>query len=77
MGMECSGERERNELLEDLYLGNESRGKRLIGLYKENNLIIRNAIFFNHPRRRCTWKFPEDVKQSHIDYIMARQKYRK
>ena len=34
-------------------------GKRLIGFYQENALVIANTLFQQHNRRLCTWTSPD------------------
>jgi len=46
------------------------RGERLIQFAAENNLVIANSLFKNHPRRIYTWTSPDGNYRNQIDYIM-------
>ena len=52
------------------------RGARLISFCEENDLVIANTMFKQHPRRLYTWKSPGDVCRNQIDYILIRRRYR-
>jgi len=46
------------------------KGERLIQFAAENNLVIANSLFKNHPRRIYTWTSPDGTYRNQIDYIM-------
>ena len=52
-----------------LGMQNES-GKGFIEFILENNLIITNIIFQQHPRRLYTWMSPSNQVRNQIDYIL-------
>ena len=45
------------------------RGERLIELCQENQLIITNTYFKQHPRKFYTWNSPDGKIRNQIDYI--------
>ena len=53
-----------------------NREQRLTDFCKENELIITNTIFQQHPRRRYTRVKPGDAARYHIDYIMVKKKHK-
>jgi hypothetical protein len=52
------------------------RGDRLIEFCREQDMIIGNTHFCNHPRRLYTWSHPNQVNKSQIDYILIQARYR-
>ncbi|XP_071576849.1 uncharacterized protein [Temnothorax nylanderi] len=58
-----------------------TRGDRLVQFCAENNLLITNTFFKQHPRRLYTWKSPADVRgkiiRNQIDFILIRTELRK
>ena len=52
------------------------RGARLISFCEENDLIITNTMFKQHPSRLYTWKSPGDVRRNQIDYILISRCHR-
>ena len=51
-------------------------GQRLIEFCQENALVIANALFQQHKRRRYTWTLPDGQYQNQIDYILCSQRWR-
>jgi len=52
-----------------------NRRQRLIDFCKENELIITNTFFQQHPRRQYTWVKPGDTVRHQIECIMVKKKY--
>ena len=52
------------------------RGERLVDWCKDNDLVICNTWFPNHPRRRWTWMSPGDRTRNQIDYFMIQHRFR-
>lgn len=52
------------------------RGERLIQFAAENNLVIVNSFFQNHPRRLYTWISPDGKYRNQIDYIMIGSRWK-
>jgi len=51
------------------------RGERLIQ-FAENNLMIANSLFKNHPRRIYIWTSPDSNYRNQIDYIMIGSRWK-
>ena len=51
-------------------------GDRLITFCSENNLVIANTLFKQHPRRLFTWVSPDGKTKNQIDYIIIQQRWR-
>ena len=51
-------------------------GKRLIGFFQENTLVIANSLFQQHKRKLYTWTSPDGQYQNQIDYILCSQRWR-
>ena len=49
---------------------------RLVEFCQENDLVIANTWFKQHPRRLWTWEMPGDRAKNQIDYICILQRYR-
>ena len=43
---------------------------------RENNIIVTNTWFKNHPRRLCTWRCPGGLTKNQIDYILSSKRSR-
>lgn len=58
-----------------------ARGDRLNQFCTENNFLIANTFFKQHPRRLYTWKAPTDNKQrlvrNQIDFILLNMEFKK
>ncbi|XP_071578112.1 craniofacial development protein 2-like [Temnothorax nylanderi] len=58
-----------------------TRGDRLVQFCVENNLLIANTFFKQHPRRLHTWKSPADARgkiiRNQIDFILIGTELRK
>ena len=52
------------------------RGSRLVTFCDENDLIITNTVFKQHPRPLYTWKSPGDQSRYQIDYILINNRFR-
>lgn len=52
------------------------RGERLFQFCHENNLIVTNTFFQQHPRRLYTWTSPNDITRNQIDYILISKRFR-
>lgn len=52
------------------------RGERLLQFAEENNLVISNTFFQNHPRRLYTWISPDGRYRNQIDYIMISSRWK-
>ena len=50
-----------------------NRGQRLTDFCKENELVITNTFFQQHPRRRYTWVKPGDTAWCQIDCILVKR----
>ena len=50
------------------------RGSRLI--CEENDLMVANSYFQQHPRRLYTWCSPGDIYRNQIDYILINKRCR-
>lgn len=51
-------------------------GEQLVDWCFENNLIISNTWFQNHPRKCWTWKNPEDRARNQIYFILIEELFR-
>ena len=70
-----------NERIDDIVgswgLGSRNeRGDRLIDWCRQNEFIISNTWFKNHPRRIYTWISPGDRTRNQIDYILVQKRFR-
>lgn len=45
------------------------RGQKWVTWCVDNNQVITNTWFENHPRRKWTWKSPDQNTKNQIDYI--------
>ena len=52
------------------------RGDRLMDFALENDLIITNTTFKQHPRRLYTWTSPDGQLKNQIDYILVPARWR-
>ena len=52
------------------------RGQKFSEWCQENNQVILNTWFQNHPRRLWTWKSPGDIARNQIDYITINKRFR-
>ncbi|CAH2086616.1 unnamed protein product [Euphydryas editha] len=52
------------------------RGERLVQFAADNNLVICNSFFQNHPRRLYTWISPDGNYRNQIDYILVRARWK-
>ena len=52
------------------------RGQHLIDFCIENELVVTNTTFQNHPRRLYTWTSPDGNTKNQIDYIMIEKRWR-
>ena len=52
------------------------RAERFVEFCQENDLVIANTWFKQHPRRLWTWEKPGDRAKNQIDYICISQRYR-
>ena len=52
------------------------RGERLIEFCQQNELIITNTYFKQHPRKLYTWKSPDGDTRNQIDYILTNKRFR-
>ena len=52
------------------------RGERFVEFSQENDLVIADTWFKQHPRRLWTWAMPGDRAKNQIDYISISQRYR-
>ena len=52
------------------------RGDRMVQFCKENELVVTNTFFKQHPRRVYAWQSPGDMYRNQIDYIMIKQRYK-
>jgi len=53
-----------------------NQGQRGPDFCKENELLIKNTILQQHPRRRYTRVKPGDTARYQIDYIMVKNKHK-
>ena len=70
-----------NERIDDIVgswgLGSRNeRGDRLIDWCRQNEFIVSNTWFKNHPRRIYTWISPGDRTRNQIDYILVQKRFR-
>ena len=54
---------------------NES-GERLVEFCKENNLVIGNTLFKEHPRRTFPWTSPDGQTRNQTDYILIQKRWK-
>ena len=52
------------------------RGERWIEWYTANDQVILNTWFKEHPRRKYTWRSPDDRTRNQIDYITISSRFR-
>ena len=52
------------------------RGERLIDWCRENEFIVSNTWYKQHPRRRYTWISPGDRTRNQIDFILIQKRFR-
>ena len=52
------------------------RGDRWVEWCKENNQVIANTFYRQHPRFLYTWKSPGDLTRNQIDYIAISRRFR-
>ncbi|XP_072041109.1 craniofacial development protein 2-like [Amphiura filiformis] len=52
------------------------RGERLADFCNENELIVTNTLFQQHPRRLYTWISPDGRTRNQIDYILIKRRWR-
>ena len=52
------------------------RGERLIDFCNDNELIVTNTLFQQHPRRLYTWVSPDGKTRNQIDFILIRRRWR-
>ena len=52
------------------------RGEMLVGWCQENDLVVANTWFENHPRRKWTWISPGDRYRNQIDYVLIQSRFR-
>ena len=52
------------------------RGESLIEFCPENQLIIANTYFKQHPRKLYTWKSPDGKNRNQMDYILISKRFR-
>ena len=52
------------------------RGEMLIDFCNENELVITNTLFQQHPRRLYTWVSPDGKTRNQIDYIAIKRRWR-
>ena len=52
------------------------RGERFVEFCQENDLVIGNTWFKQHPRRLWRWEMPGDRAKNQIYYICISQRYR-
>ena len=58
-------------------LGNRNtRGEIFLQWCEANNQVIANTIFENHPRRKWTWRSPDNQVKNQIDYITICERFR-
>ena len=55
--------------------GNE-RGERLVDWCRQNEFMVTNTWYKNHPRRRYTWISPGDRTRNQIDYVLVNKRFR-
>ena len=71
------GDRRVEDIVGPWGLGNRNeQGNRLIDWCKENDFIISNTWYENHPRRRYTWTSPGDRSRNQIDFILIQKRFR-
>ncbi|GFR88259.1 craniofacial development protein 2-like [Elysia marginata] len=51
------------------------RGEMLVGWCQENDLVVANTWFENHPRRKWTWISPGDKYRNQIDYVLIQSRF--
>lgn len=76
------GKREENATVGNYGLGERNeKGDRLVQFCAENQLIVANIFFEQHPRCLYTWKSPADgtrnIVRNQIDFILIHRNYRK
>ena len=52
------------------------RGQMLLDFCSENQLVVGNSLFKQHPRRLFTWTSPDGKTKNQIDYILTQQRWR-
>ena len=52
------------------------RGDRLVEFAVENELIVMNTVYRQHPRRLYTWTSQDGQYRSQIDYILVPKRWR-
>ena len=52
------------------------REERLIEFCQQNELIITNTYFKQHPRKLYTWKSSDGDIRNQIDYILINERFR-
>ncbi|GFS10114.1 craniofacial development protein 2-like [Elysia marginata] len=52
------------------------RGEMLVGWCQENDLVVANTWFENHPRRKWTWISPGDKYRNQINYVLVQSRFR-
>ena len=52
------------------------RGERLIEFCQQNELLITNTYFKQHPRKLYTWKSPDGETRNHIEYVLINKRFR-
>lgn len=68
---------EKNNACEKFGLGQANeRGERLVDFCNENEMIITNTIFKQHPRRLYTWISPDGKTRNQIVYILYKRRWR-
>ena len=57
-------------------LGNRNdRGQMLLDFCTENQLVVGNSLFKQHPRRLFTWTSPDGKTKNQIDYILIQKRW--
>ena len=51
-------------------------GERLIEFFQQNELLITNTFFKQHPRKLHIWKSPDGETRNQIDYILINKRFR-
>ena len=52
------------------------RGQMLLDFCFENQMVVGNSLFKQHPRRLFTWTSPDGKTKNQIDYILVPKRWR-
>ena len=52
-----------------------SRGERLTDFAIDNDLVLTNTLFKQHPRRLFTWTSPDGETRIQIDYMLVKRRH--